>query len=266
MKCATINYNYILPKNEANIKMRMKKKRHGSERLHLLSQLLCDNVSEFIKNKDEIYGNKNPLRVEIGCGKGDFIRGKSTQEKDYNYLAIEKISDVCVVAAEKYAVARGLGALAPNGGWQKSDGTVIPLGNEIVDFSGQDLGNVRFAVGDAKEMLSEAPENSIDTIYINFCDPWGKKGYAKRRLTHRDFLSMYSKILVSGGKICFKTDNIELFEFSLEEIKESNFELEYFTYDLHASEMNETNIMTEYERNFSEKGFKINMLIAKNNK
>ncbi len=244
--------------------MRMKKKRHGTERIALLSALLAKNPSELVVNVAKVYGKDAPLRVEIGCGKGDFIRGKSVSEPDYNYLAIEKISDVCTVATEKYAVSRGLGHMAPNGGWQKPDGTVYPLSGDSVDFSDLDVGNVRFAVGDAAAILADFPDNSIDSIYINFCDPWGKKGYAKRRLTHIGFLEMYSRILVPGGKIHFKTDNRELFDFSLEQVDISKFDLEYKTYDLHASDMNSVNIETEYERNFTEKGFKINMLIAKN--
>ena len=246
--------------------MRMKKKRHGSERIALLSQLVANDPASVASNVEKYYGNTNPLRIEIGCGKGDFIRGKSVQEPDYNYLAIEKIADVCTVATEKYAVSRGLGQMAPNGGWMKPDGTVYPLGGDEVDFSDLDKGNVRFAVGDASLLLAELPDNSVDAIYINFCDPWGKKGYAKRRLTHIGFLNMYSRILKDGGKLNFKTDNRELFDFSLEQVEESKFSLEYKTYDLHASEMNETNIETEYERNFSAKGFSINMLIALNKK
>ena len=244
--------------------MRMKKKRHGTERIALLSALVAKNPTELVNNVAETYGNNAPLRVEIGCGKGDFIRGKSVQEPDCNYLAIEKISDVCTVATEKYAVSRGLGQMAFQGGWQKPDGTVYPLGGEEVDFSDLDIGNVRFAVGDASNILADFPDNSVDAIYINFCDPWGKKGYAKRRLTHIGFLDMYSRILIPGGKIHFKTDNRELFDFSLEQVEISKFDLEYKTYDLHASDMNSQNIETEYERNFTEKGFKINMLIAKN--
>lgn len=244
--------------------MRMKKKRHGSERIALLSALVCENPSELSQNVEKVYGNGNPLRIEIGCGKGDFIRGKSLQEPEYNYLAIEKIADVCTVATEKYAASRGLGALAPNGGWQKADGTVYPLGGDAVDFSDCDKGNVRFAVGDASVILADLPDNSVDAIYINFCDPWGKKGYAKRRLTHIGFLNLYSRILVPGGRIHFKTDNRELFDFSLEQVDISSLKLEYKTYDLHASDMNSLNIETEYERNFSAKGFSINMLIAKN--
>lgn len=244
--------------------MRMKKKRHGSERIALLSSLVVENPTSLSENLNEVYGNTNPLRIEIGCGKGDFIRGKSVQEPDYNYLAIEKISDVCTVATEKYATSRGLGNLAAQGGWQKADGTVYPLGGDAVDFSDLDRGNVRFAVGDASILLRDMPDSSVNAIYINFCDPWGKKGYAKRRLTHIDFLKLYARILVPGGKIHFKTDNRELFDFSLEQVEESNFKLEYKTYDLHNSDMNGVNIETEYERNFSAKGFDINMLIAEN--
>ena len=244
--------------------MRMKKKRHGSERIALLSALVVENPTNLSKNLNEVYGNSNPLRIEIGCGKGDFIRGKSVQEPDYNYLAIEKISDVCTVATEKYATSRGLGSLASQGGWQKADGTVYALGGDAVDFSDCDTGNVRFAVGDASVLLRDMPDSSVNAIYINFCDPWGKKGYAKRRLTHIEFLKLYSRILVPGGKIHFKTDNRELFDFSLEQVEESTFKLEYKTYDLHNSDMNAVNIETEYERNFSAKGFDINMLIAEN--
>ena len=246
--------------------MRMKKKRHGGERLNLLSSLVCNNIEDLVGNKDEIFKNSNPLRIEIGCGKGDFIREKSKVEKDYNYLAIEKISDVCVVAVEKYAQSRNLGSLAPNGGWKKSDSTIVPLGSDPVDFSGEDLGNVRFSVGDASEMLSKLPDSSIDAIFINFCDPWDKKGYEKRRLTYISFLELYSRILTKKGKIYFKTDNRGLFDFSLGQFEKSPFDVVYATYDLHSSDMSETNIETEYERNFTAKGFKINMLIARNNK
>ncbi len=245
--------------------MRMKKKKHGSERLNLLSQLTATDIESFFENKDEIFENKNPLRIEIGCGKGDFVVGKSVKESEYNYLAIEKIADVCTLAVENYASSRGLGSLAPNGGWQKPNGEIYSLG-ENVHFEKSELGNVRFLVGDAKEMLAKLPDSSVDAIYVNFCDPWSKKGHTKRRLTYIEFLKMYSRILTKEGKFYFKTDNRPLFDFSLEEIEKSPLKLEYYTFDLHASEMDKDNIRTEYERNFSEKGFKINMLIAKNNK
>ena len=246
--------------------MRMKKKKHGSERLTLLESLIVSDVEKFTESPNEFYSEVKPLRVEIGCGKGDFIRGKSVKEPDYNYLAIEKIADVCVLAVENYAVSRGLGKLASNGGWETPDGTVYPLGSDCVPFKNEERGNVRFTVGDAKELLASFPDSSVDSIYINFCDPWSKKGHTKRRLTYIEFLKAYSRILTPNGKLYFKTDNRPLFDFSLEEVQKSPLELEYHTFDLHASEMNDDNIQTEYERNFSAKGFKINMLIAKNNK
>ncbi len=246
--------------------MRMKKKKYGHERLNLLGELLVSDVTEFIEKKDELFCEKRPLRVEIGCGKGDFICGKSVQEPDFNYLAIEKILDVCVLATENYAKSRELGNLATNGGWEAKDGTVYPLGGESIHFKKEELGNVRFTIGDAKELLPKFPDNSVESIFINFCDPWSKKGHTKRRLTYIEFLKMYSRILTPNGKIYFKTDNRPLFDFSLEEIEKSPFSLEYYTYDLHNSDKNDVNIQTEYERNFSAKGFSINMLIAKNNK
>ena len=246
--------------------MRMKKKKYGHERLNLLGNLLVSDVEDFIENMDEIFAEKKPLRIEIGCGKGDFICGKSVQEPEYNYLAIEKILDVCVLAVENYAKSRNLGTLATNGGWETQDGTVYPLGSESVAFEKEELGNVRFTIGDAKELLTHIPDSSVESIFINFCDPWSKKGHTKRRLTYIEFLKMYSRILVPGGKIFFKTDNRPLFDFSLEEVEKSPFALEYHTFDLHNSDMNGVNIKTEYERNFSAKGFSINMLIARNDK
>ena len=246
--------------------MRMKKKKYGNERLNLLGNLLVTDVEGFAKNPSDLYSEKKPLRIEIGCGKGDFIRGKSVQEPEYNYLAIEKILDVCVLAVENYAKSRDLGDLAANGGWETKDGKIYSLGDNSIPFSKDELGNVRFTVGEAKQLLSFFPDNSVDSIFINFCDPWSKKGHTKRRLTYIEFLKMYSRILTPNGRLYFKTDNRPLFDFSLEEVEKSDFTLEYHTFDLHNSEMNDVNIRTEYERNFSEKGFSINMLIAKNNK
>ena len=105
--------------------------------------------------------------------------------------------------------------------------------------------------------------NGVDKIFLNFSDPWPKKGYAKRRLTHRKYLAVYMNLLKDGGTLRFKTDNVGLFDFSLEEIEAMGLTPEIVTRDLHASEWNEGNIMTEYERNFSEQGVKINMLVLK---
>ncbi len=246
--------------------MRMRKKSHGDERRSLLSGFTLESTVGFYDRIKEIYGNDKPLRIEIGCGKGDFIREKSVREPDYNYLAIEKVADVCVIAVENYARSRGLGDLAKNGGWEKPNGEIFPLGSDPVEFTMEEKGNVRFIVGDAAQLLKELPDSCADAIYVNFCDPWKKKGHAKRRLTYIEFLKMYSRVLVKDGTFNFKTDNRPLFDFSLEEVEKSPFELVYHTFDLHNSEKDATNIRTEYERNFSAKGFSINMLIAKNEK
>ena len=103
----------------------------------------------------------------------------------------------------------------------------------------------------------------VDKIFLNFSDPWPKARHAKRRLTSTEFLARYEKVLVESGRVEFKTDNTELFNFSLEQVKEAGWALIAYTYDLHhQEEMNEGNIMTEYEQKFSEKGNPINKLIA----
>ena len=143
---------------------------------------------------------------------------------------MERVSDVLLLAAEK--------------------------------IKAEEANNVRFIVGDAKDLLTYFPPFSVSRIYLNFSDPWPKSGYAKRRLTYRSFLEIYKQILVPNGEIVMKTDNINLFEFSLEEFTVAGFKLKEITRDLHNSEWNAENIVTEYERNFSEKGFSINRVVA----
>lgn len=241
--------------------MRMRKKRRSAERLFALSSLFCQNITNIDKKCDVIFDSLRPIRLEIGCGKGDFICSLSVRDPDYNYFAMEKVTDVIVVAAEKYATSRGLGHLSPHGLWTGPDGHVyseddpwdIPVGLR---------GNVRFIPGDAADLDTLFECDSISDIFANFSDPWTKNSQSERRLTAPGFLNKYHKLLVSGGTFRFKTDNIQLFDYSLETVRSSDFELSYYTRDLHASERNDDNIETEYERNFSAKGFKINYLEA----
>ena len=125
-----------------------------------------------------------------------------------------------------------------------------------------ELSNVRFIRGNFQMIAESFPDHSVDRIYLNFSDPWPKKGYAKRRLTHGGFLELYKRILKKGGEICFKTDNRTLFDYSLESFPENGFELSDVTFDLHNSGF-KGNIMTEYEKRFSEEGFPICRLVAK---
>ncbi len=239
--------------------MRARKKKHGSKRLSILSALLCQNPSDVRENPQSPFEKSVPLRLEIGCGKGDFIVGLSARDTDYNYYAMELVNDVLVAAVEKYASSRGLGKLGTHGGWEAPDGTIY---REMWDIPLADRGNVRFLNGDAKTLCEFFPDGTFDTIYANFSDPWPKKGYEDRRLTAPAFLDLYARLLKNGGTFCFKTDNVGLFEYSLETVRASKFEITFETWDLHASERASTNIMTEYERNFSSQGMKIHCLEA----
>lgn len=206
--------------------MRVHKKKHGAERLEACGSIVIKDLRQEGNCSQQLFGNDNPLRLEIGCGKGDFIVGTAAKEPDVNFLAIEKVSDVLVIAAEK------------------------------VKNSG--LSNVRVCCVDAKELEEIFPAKSIDRIYLNFSDPWPKYRHEKRRLTYRSFLGIYKTILKEGGAIHFKTDNRGLFDFSLEEFEAFGIRTEKLTFDLHNSEYNEGNVMTEYEKRFSSMGVPIN--------
>ena len=244
--------------------MRMRKKKNGSRRIENLSALFVKKNDDGTFSSPEFTENK-PLRIEIGCGKGDFICGISELEGDYNYIALERIADVIMSAAEKYATSRSLGSLAPNGGWQTPDGEIYD--GVAWDIPSELRGNVRFLCGEAKEFLASLPDSSVESIYTNFSDPWPKKGYTSRRLTHGDFLKEYARVLVDGGLLKLKTDNDGFFEYSLESIGESDFEIIEKTFDLDSDErFSVGNIETEYERNFKSQGVKIKALRAKINK
>lgn len=207
--------------------MRVHKKKHCKERLEACGDIVIKNLKDEGKTSQELFQNDKPLKIEIGCGKGDFIVGTAAKEKDVNFLAIEKVPDVLVIAAEK------------------------------IKRSG--LGNVRVSCLDAKELSEIFDENSIDAIYLNFSDPWPKPRHKKRRLTYRSFLEIYKKILKEGGALYFKTDDRKFFDFSLEEFKDYSMHIEKMTYDLHRSNYSEGNVVTEYEKRFSLMGTPINM-------
>lgn len=211
--------------------MRVKKKKHGAERMAACGNIVVTDLRIAEKNPKKLFDNNNEVRIEIGCGKGDFIVGTAEKNPDINFLAIEKVHDVLVMAAEK------------------------------IKRSG--LTNVKVCCCDAKELTELFDEKTIDRIYLNFSDPWPKSRHEKRRLTHRGFLEIYKAILKDNGEIHFKTDNRGLFDFSLEEFNACNWELNKLTFDLHNSEYMENNVMTEYEKRFSELGFNINRVEAK---
>lgn len=201
--------------------MRMRRKKHREERMESCSSLMIKDIMKYKDDIRAVYGEDKPLHIEIGCGKGGFISETARQNPDVNYIAFEKNLDVLVLAMEK---VRQIG-----------------------------LTNVRFVPGDAGVLGDMETKTKIQRIYINFCDPWPKAGHKKRRLTHENFLSIYRRLIEAGGEIHFKTDNRGLFEFSLNSFADFGLKLKNITLDLHNSGF-EGNVMTEYEKLFSEKG------------
>ena len=206
--------------------MRMRKKKHGAERIAACSELLIENIERLKDGFDGIFPESRPVHMEIGCGKGNFASGMAAKHQDVNFVAVEKVSDVCCIALEK---AKARTEERPND-------------------------NLRFIIGDAKNLAENVKPHSLDCIYLNFSDPWPKSGHAKRRLTHRGFLEIYKNLLKSGGILKLKTDNVGLFDFSLEEFEAFGAEILWHTRDLHSTPENADNVMTEYEKNFSDKG------------
>ena len=212
--------------------MRMRKKKNGEARLKACeSVLLAAPVSPFSDPSVCIGRSGAPVFLEIGAGKGGFAVEMARRNPDACYIAMERVSDCVVLGAERAILT-------------------LPERED----------NLRFIVETADNLLSIFEPKTVDRIYLNFSDPWSKKGYAKRRLTHRRYLALYFNLLKDGGKICFKTDNVGLFDFSLDEIAAMGIKLDKMTRDLHSSEWNEGNVMTEYETAFSSQGIKINML------
>ena len=176
-------------------------------------------------NWQRIFGNNNPVHIEIGLGKGRFIMDMAKAHPEINYIGIEKYSSVLLRAVQKME--------------QEKSG----------------LENIRFIRMDAETIAEVFGEGEVDRIYLNFSDPWPKDRHAKRRLPSGEFLARYDKILKKDGRLEFKTDNRELFQFALEELEPAGWQAEKITYDLHReAEMMKGNIMTEYEEKFSSLG------------
>ena len=179
-----------------------------------------------------IFGNENPIHIEIGMGKGQFIMQLAKEHPDINYIGIERYSSVLLRALQKMEI--------------------------------EPLPNIRFLCMDASIITEVFDEEEVAKIYLNFSDPWPKERHSKRRLTSRQFFERYDKILARNGVVEFKTDNDDLFAFSMEEVAEAGWTLDAHTFDLHHDPvLNEGNVMTEYEEKFSSLGHPIHKLIAR---
>lgn len=180
----------------------------------------------------ELFGNSNPIQIEIGMGKGKFLHTMAKLHPEINYVGIEKYSSVLLRAIQK--------------------------------MEEEELPNLRFIRMDAEEIAEVFDRHEVDKIYLNFSDPWPKDRHAKRRLPSREFLNRYRVILQKDGNLEFKTDNTELFDFAVNEVEPAGWHIDQITYDLHNDpEMIIGNIMTEYEEKFSSIGNPINKYIIR---
>lgn len=207
--------------------MRLRNVKGAKEKI-LSSRYNIDNPFDNINNWNKVFNNSNPIYIEIGMGKGKFIIENAINNPDINYIGIEKFDSVIVRAIEK----------------------VEQL----------DIPNLKFIRMDATR-IDEVFNKEIDKVYLNFSDPWPKDRHAKRRLTSPIFLEKYDKVFRNDNIIEMKTDNINLFNYSVDSLKEYGYNIEYLTNDLHKE--NVDNIMTEYEERFSKLNIKINKLIAR---
>ena len=196
----------------------------------------CVNEPKDFKGRwHQLFENDNPIHIEVGMGKGKFIMRMAEAHPDINYIGIEMYSSVLVRALEQA---------------------------EALEENGVIRRNFIFIRMDARELADVFEQGEVEKIYLNFSDPWPKERHAKRRLTSVNFLKRYEQILPDNAEVEFKTDNADLFEFSLEQVKEAGWKLLSCTHDLHSdAKMNSGNIMTEYEEKFAAQGVPINKLI-----
>ena len=209
--------------------MRLNKVKDAKERVDA-SEYYVSTPSEYKGKWNEFFKNNNPIHIEIGMGKGNFVIGMAKAHKDINYIGIEMYDSVMVKAVEKLKQEE------------------------------KPLKNLKLVLIDAMK-IDEIFENEISRIYLNFSDPWPKAKHEKRRLTSKIFLEKYDKIFKGQKQIFQKTDNNDLFDFSMVSLVENGYELRNVTRDLHSENVSD-NIMTEYEEKFSNAGIKINKLEA----
>ncbi len=207
--------------------MRLKNIKGASEKI-LLGKYFINNPSDYKGKWNELFKNNNPIYIEIGMGKGNFIIKNAIANPNINFIGIEMYDSVILRAVEKT--------------------------NEL------ELNNLYLVRMDAR-LIEDIFDKEIDLIYLNFSDPWPKDRHAKRRLTSPRFLERYDKIFKNNNTIIMKTDNNPLFEYSLETLKDYGYELSNVTRDLHSTIDNI--ITTEYEDKFTSIGIKINYLEAR---
>lgn len=211
--------------------MRQRKVKDLNEKIRALEDYLVVEPEKWRGSWRELFGNDNPIRLEIGCGKGQFLCTHAKANPEINYIGIEGQDSVVLRALEKAAALESRNVLC------------------ICQF-----------VNDIGELF--APKE-LDKIYLNFSDPWPKGRHAKRRLTYHKRLLSYFTAMTSAGEIEIKTDNDDLFEFTMDEIRNCDFDIIEYTRDLHASSYDAREITTEYEDKFKSIGKNINYVKIK---
>ncbi|HER5962950.1 TPA: tRNA (guanosine(46)-N7)-methyltransferase TrmB [Streptococcus pyogenes] len=201
--------------------MRVRKRKGAEEHLANNPHYVILNPEDAKGRWHDVFGNDRPIHIEVGSGKGGFITGMALKNPDINYIGID-----IQLSVLSYALDKVLASEVPN---------------------------VKLLRVDGSSLTNYFEDGEVDMMYLNFSDPWPKTKHEKRRLTYKDFLDTYKRILPEHGKIHFKTDNRGLFEYSLASFSQYGMTLRQIWLDLHASNY-EGNVMTEYEEKFSNKG------------
>ena len=208
--------------------MRMRKKPNLIPRMERCARFLIREPASYRGHWRQLKPDAKEIRLEIGCGKGRFSAETAQRNPDVLYIALERVPDAMVIAMER-SMEKG-------------------------------LDNIFFIDGDAAKLRDYFAPGEVDLLYINFCDPWPGLKHARRRLTHEQFLVLYRGILREGGQIHFKSDNRDLFEWSLFQFPKAGFILSEVTRDLHGQGIN--GVMTDYEEKFYQMGTPINRCVG----
>ncbi|MGG6849920.1 UNVERIFIED_CONTAM: tRNA (guanosine(46)-N7)-methyltransferase TrmB [Streptococcus canis] len=210
--------------------MRVRKRKGAEEHLANNPHYVILNPEDAKGHWHDVFGNDHPIHIEVGSGKGGFITGMALKNPDINYIGID-----IQLSVLSHALDKVLASEAPN---------------------------VKLLRVDGSNLTNYFEDGEVDMVYLNFSDPWPKTKHEKRRLTYKDFLDTYKRILPEHGEIHFKTDNRGLFEYSLASFSQYGMTLKQVWLDLHASDFT-GNVMTEYEEKFSSKGQVIYRVEAK---
>ncbi|WP_442601673.1 tRNA (guanosine(46)-N7)-methyltransferase TrmB [Paenibacillus sp. KN14-4R] len=216
--------------------MRLRGRKGIRENIESQKDLVILDPAAYKGKWNEVFGNDNPIYVELGMGKGRFVSEMSRLNPNVNFIGIDMYDELIRKSSDKARAAH-----------TKEDGTL-------------DLSNIRLVLFNIEKITDMFAENEIERIFLNFSDPWPKKKHARRRLTHSNFVNNYMEILNDKGEIHFKTDSRSLFEFSLNSFADMGLRMRNIALDLHVDGIHPDHVLTEYESKFIEQGINIHRL------